>query len=322
MKKKAISFTLVLTLIFFAYQFSVNFLKSEHSVTYYIDSSEHYRIDEDYVKSGGDDYYLIRVSSNDKSYIFDVENTFNKQTNEYIIFHESRTQLVNIKEKREFIYIKNVKYHDKIKSIEIIKNNIYDISILVKANLINLEILSLADNNIRDISPIKDINAPNLKKLNLSTNKITDKYIYVINDMNFPNITFINLARNYLHDYNIFKCFGKYKYLETLYIGTNSFGNNYIDNNNIIYEMKFIKEISISKGVFSNITIKLISNFNLINLEDLHLSGNNLCSLDFVKYLNCKNLQLFCAYSNNIKDYYPLIKFVNLTDINLQNNPI
>ena len=271
-------------------------------------------------------FNIYKTINTTKNYLDKIkivnENTFNNKTNENIIFNKSRTQLVNIKEKREFIYIKNVKYHEKIKSIEIIKNNIYDISILNKTNLINLEILSLADNNIRDISPIKNINAPNLKKLNLSTNKITDKYIYVINDMNFPNITFINLARNYLHDYNIFKCFGKYKYLETLYIGTNNFENNYIDNNKIIYEMQYIKEISISKGVFSNITIKLISNFNLINLEDLHLSGNNLCSLDFVKYLNCKNLQLFCAYSNNIKDYYPLIRFINLSDINLQNNPI
>ena len=161
--------------------------------------------------------------------------------------------------------------------------------------------------------------APNLKNLNLSTNKLTDDNISIINNMDFPNLIFINFARNYFHNYEIFKYFNKFKQLDTLYIGTNKFN---IFNTNDKYDMRNFKEISLSKGVFSDLSINIISNFNFQNLEELHLSGNNLSSLDFVKNLNCINLKCFCGYSNNFKDFLPLIKFTNLTNIYLQNNPI
>ena len=45
-------------------------------------------------------------------------------------------------------------------------------------------------------------------------------------------------------------------------------------------------------------------------------------SLDFVYNLNCSNLEIFCGYSNNFTDFWPLIKFSNLSIIYLQNNPI
>ena len=53
--------------------------------------------------------------------------------------------------------------------------------------------------------------------------------------------------------------------------------------------------LGVTRGVFSDLTIKLISNFNLINLQKLYISGNNLSSLIFVEHLNCKNLNTFEA---------------------------
>lgn len=79
MVRKAVSFTLILTVLFFAYQFLINLAKSEHSISYVIDAKETYNIDEDYIKSSGLDYYLIKVTVGDKAFVFDVENTFNKQ---------------------------------------------------------------------------------------------------------------------------------------------------------------------------------------------------------------------------------------------------
>ena len=214
-------------------------------------------------------------------------------------------------------------YHKEIKSIDSFKDNFYDISILSNTELTNLELLSLPNNNIVNIDPLKSIKAPNLKRLNLSTNFIPDKYIYVLKDMNFPKVNFINLARNYFHDYNIFACFEKKYELETLFLGTNKFEKSDINNNTIIkYELPNIKKIGLTRGVFSDITIKLISNFNFVNLLELYLSGNNLSSLDFVENLNCKNLIIFWAFSNNFAEFSPLVKFSNLEQINLSNNII
>ena len=267
-------------------------------------------------------YNIYKTIISTKNYLDNIKcENFYSNNNEIIIFHSEKIQkhLINIKEKNELIYIKNDKNHNKIKSIEIIKNNFNNINILNNTNLINLETLSLSDNNITDITPLKNMSAPNLKNLNLSTNKLTDENIPILNNMNFPNLIFINFARNYLHNFEIFKCFKKFKRLDTLYIGTNKFD---IFNENDKYEIQNLKEISISKGVFSDINIKIISNFNFQNLVELHLSGNNLSSLDFVYNLNCSNLEIFCGYSNNFKDFWPLIKFSNLSIIYLQNNPI
>ena len=267
-------------------------------------------------------YNIYKTIISTKNYLDNIKcENFHSNNNEIIIFHSEKIQkhLINIKEKNELIYIKNDKNHNKIKSIEIIKNNFNNINILNNTNLINLETLSLSDNNITDITPLKNMRAPNLKNLNLSTNKLTDENIPILNNMNFPNLIFINFARNYLHNFEIFKCFKKFKRLDTLYIGTNKFD---IFNENDKYEIQNLKEISISKGVFSDINIKIISNFNFQNLVELHLSGNNLSSLDFVYNLNCSNLEIFCGYSNNFTDFWPLIKFSNLSIIYLQNNPI
>ena len=59
-----------------------------------------------------------------------------------------------------------------------------------------------------------------------------------------------------------------------------------------------------------------------MNLLELYLSGNNLSSLDFVENLNCKNLIIFWAFSNNFSEFSPLVKFSNLEQINLSNNII
>ena len=79
MLKKAISFSLILAVLFFVYQYVIVFLKSEHSVTYELAADGKYVVTEDYIKKNGNDYYLIRVVKDDYSFVFDADNIFNKQ---------------------------------------------------------------------------------------------------------------------------------------------------------------------------------------------------------------------------------------------------
>ena len=81
MIKKTISFTLIILLMLLVYQFVVNLAKSSHYVTYKIDKGELFNIDEKYNKEKGKDYYLIKVTNNDKNFVWKVENKFNKQKN-------------------------------------------------------------------------------------------------------------------------------------------------------------------------------------------------------------------------------------------------
>ena len=81
MIKKTISFSFVIILIFLVYQFLVTMVKDNHHVTYSISKDDVFNIDEKYVKNSKQDYYLIKVNSNDNNYVFKIENTFNKQKN-------------------------------------------------------------------------------------------------------------------------------------------------------------------------------------------------------------------------------------------------
>ena len=79
MLKKAISFSVVLLLLFLSFQFLINFLKNEHHVSYTIDKDEIYKIEENYYKKN-DDFYVLKVTTADNSeFLFDIDNSFNKQ---------------------------------------------------------------------------------------------------------------------------------------------------------------------------------------------------------------------------------------------------
>ena len=269
-------------------------------------------------------YNIYKTINSTKIFLDSIKNIPNntyEQNTGRIIISRGEEQSVNIKEKKELINLKDNQYHNKIKLIELMKINLFDISILKNSELINLEILSLINNNIVNIDPIKTMKAVNLKELNLSSNLIPDKYIYVFKEMNFPKLNFVSLARNFLHNFDIFNSFKKCKNLTKIYLGTNKLEKKEIKNiDNINYELPNLEVIGLTLGVFSDITINLISYFNFKKLQKLYISGNNLSSLDFVKKLNCKNLKIFWAFSNNFSNFWPLTELTELNDINLSNN--
>lgn len=79
MVKKAVSFSIILLILALGYQFLVTFIKDSHNVSYIIEKEGKYNIEEHYIKSSNDDYYIIKINKDDESFVFDVDNTFNKQ---------------------------------------------------------------------------------------------------------------------------------------------------------------------------------------------------------------------------------------------------
>lgn len=81
MVKKAISFSIIILIIFLIYQYAVTLFKSEHSITYSVEKEETYfMVNEDYVNNSDGDYYLFRIITKDKKeFVFEHENDFNKQ---------------------------------------------------------------------------------------------------------------------------------------------------------------------------------------------------------------------------------------------------
>lgn len=80
MLRKSISFSLILLLLYLIYQFLINSVKYTHFITYTISNDESFNIEESYSKDNGD-YYLLKISNDDKSFVFEVDNYFNKQKN-------------------------------------------------------------------------------------------------------------------------------------------------------------------------------------------------------------------------------------------------
>lgn len=80
MIKKTISFALIFLLLLIIYQYLVNMIKSNHTITYTVDNGELFYVDERYINEEGNDYYLLKITTeDDKKFVFDLDNIFNKQ---------------------------------------------------------------------------------------------------------------------------------------------------------------------------------------------------------------------------------------------------
>ena len=77
--KKAIALSVIVFVLLLLYQLGINFIKREHSVSYSINKdSGIVKIQEDYSYSNNDSY-ILKLDYNKNSYVFEVENHFNKQ---------------------------------------------------------------------------------------------------------------------------------------------------------------------------------------------------------------------------------------------------
>ena len=246
--------------------------------------------------------FLIKKGS-EEQYLLDLK--------EQITIYSKRDLLKDLNNKSELIININIK-----------KNNLFDISQICQANLINLEELALSQNNISNIEPLINAKFKKVKKIDLSDNKIGDNNIEYFKKLKFKELKELNLFSNNLIDFHFFEIVNNVylKKLELLYIGSNRFINN--SNIDIEFDASNIEEIGLSNGIFNNSSIHLINNFKFTNLKILFLQCNDIYSLSFVDNLELPNIKQFWINSCFISDYFPLIKYKTLEKIMIRNNCI
>lgn len=78
--KKIFNFVIVLGILLLIFQFGVTFFKKEHKLDYSISiNSKDATVYEEYSKTKDNDYYFFKVKYDDKEFVFDIDNIFNKQ---------------------------------------------------------------------------------------------------------------------------------------------------------------------------------------------------------------------------------------------------
>ena len=267
-------------------------------------------------------YNIYRCINNINDFIQKDSNNATFQ----IIIHKDMKEYFKVRLSRELkkVLEKN-KDGDLIKTIRINKKNFKCLNVLSNRDFKSLKLLELSNNNIRDLTPLLNSKFPVLEDLNLSINRIDDDNATKIFKINMPNLKYLNLFNNNLKKYDIFKNIHIFKRLTKLFIGVNKFNKEISEiDENTIYDCQAIKIMGLTRGIFSDESIDLISKFKFQNLQLLYLSCNNLSTLSFIDKLNCKieNLEEIWLVSNNLTEFYPLIKFKNLKKINLKGNRI
>ena len=247
-------------------------------------------------------YNLYKSINNVYDFCLKMEESINVEEDLNIITKK------RIRYKRDF---KELSSSEKIISINIIKNNFYDLKILRKLspeNLEFLEILRLQENNIDDIKVLSEIEFPNLKELNLSKNRLNDNCIKHLKKFKIKHcIQILNVYDNNIKNPEFFTLIKDFTSLKELYVGHNKFENKF---NAEKYDFPDTLEIiGLTIGVFSNESINEIKKFNFKNLKTLYLKGNDLNKLDFIKNLTCVNLENIWLRNNFIDDYKPLERF-------------
>lgn len=78
--KKVFIFTIVFCILFLIFQFLINYLKVEHNISYILDvDGNKYSVLEIYSKHEDIDYYFFEIGYNGTTFLFEKDNTFNKQ---------------------------------------------------------------------------------------------------------------------------------------------------------------------------------------------------------------------------------------------------
>jgi len=80
--KRIISFILFFAMAYLAFQFGVVFIKNNHNVDYSLKVLDKvFFISESYIKDKNDELYLVTIKVDNKEFIFDIDNRFNKRRN-------------------------------------------------------------------------------------------------------------------------------------------------------------------------------------------------------------------------------------------------
>ena len=191
---------------------------------------------------------------------------------------------------------------NNIAEIIIISKN-FDIDLL-NNGLENLEKLDLSSNCIKNIKALEKIKSKKLKKIKLFNNYLNNDNIEIIKKLNFPELDSLSLEKNEFSNYNIFEAISHFKKLKYLNLSSNHFILQKEDEKEVKYNFKLIQELYLFNGVFAEESIaKIFKKFELEDLVLLHLSGNNLKTLSFFKYIkDLKFLGTLILKNNEIDD--------------------
>ena len=256
---------------------------------------------------------------------------------------KEKYEIQNIIEIKSQTQYKKVNYYQKkyIKKIEINFNNSF-LNDLENEILINLIELNLSCNLINNIEPLLSAEFKNLQILNLSQNRLLDNMIQVISKLNFKNLLFLDLSYNCFTQFKLFKSIEHFKNLQLIKFRSNRFTEDIDDimkDKSIEYNLKSLRQMYLSNGVFTNKSIKIISKFILENLEILDLTSSKLTSLSFIddlKYVK-KNyggnyqiikdiaeypLKKLLLNNNEISDISKLFNLKNLEEVEIKDNSI
>ena len=78
--KKALSFAVIFLIITLLYQFIIVLLENGHEVSYEIIASKReFFIEETYKKNSIEDGYFLKIETEDKEYVYYLENNYNKR---------------------------------------------------------------------------------------------------------------------------------------------------------------------------------------------------------------------------------------------------
>ncbi len=78
--RKAISFSIIIFLLLLVYQVGINHIKKEHNVSYNVENEVgSFKIEESYSYNNSDSYMIRITDANKNSFLFNVNNNFNKQ---------------------------------------------------------------------------------------------------------------------------------------------------------------------------------------------------------------------------------------------------
>lgn len=78
--KKIFGYVVILGIFILILQFVINITKTNHIVEYTLKDNT-FKVNEEYIKSGDVNYYLFQTNWNGMTFVFDVDNHFNKQKN-------------------------------------------------------------------------------------------------------------------------------------------------------------------------------------------------------------------------------------------------
>ena len=81
MKKSGV-YIILFFILLLIYELCFNYLKSDHDIQYILITEENeYKINESFIRDSNQNTYYIKVTDKDNSYVFGVDNRFNKRKN-------------------------------------------------------------------------------------------------------------------------------------------------------------------------------------------------------------------------------------------------